>query len=106
LKDYDHVILWLDYFNKNLSIRKGRKVKKDRAVFDPTVAELAEAARSAGFEISEEVTNDQAKYPRRPYVKSGYIMLLKGEEKKSHIIDKIAEKMLQKRSRQQKSGQK
>ena len=43
MKDYDHVILWLDYFNKNLKRRQGRKVKRERAVFDPTVTELVEA---------------------------------------------------------------
>ncbi|MGI0005967.1 MAG: signal recognition particle subunit SRP19/SEC65 family protein, partial [Nitrososphaera sp.] len=50
MKDYDHVILWLDYFNKNLKVRQGRKVKRERAVFDPTVSELIEATKAAGFD--------------------------------------------------------
>jgi signal recognition particle subunit SRP19 len=49
LKDYDHVILWLDYFNKNLSRSKGRKVKRDKSVFDPSLLELIDAAMEAGY---------------------------------------------------------
>jgi signal recognition particle subunit SRP19 len=100
LKDYDHVILWLDYFNRNLSRSKGRRVKRDRSVFDPTLLDLIDAAKAAGYEITKEETNDQARYPRRAFVKSSYIMILKSNEvKKSVTINKIAEKMLQKRNR-------
>lgn len=104
MKDYDHVILWLDYFNKNLKRRQGRKVKKDRSVFDPTISELSEAAKAAGFEFSDPEVNDGARFPRRAFTKSGYVMVAKKEgAKKGQIIDAVAEKMLQKRSRQ-KSG--
>jgi len=101
LKDYDHVILWLDYFNKNLKRRQGRKVKGNQAVFDPTVQDLAEAAKAAGFEFSEHEINDGAKYPRRSFTKSGYVMIQKKEGvKKTQIIDAVAEKLLQKKNRQ------
>ncbi|MFL6396094.1 MAG: signal recognition particle subunit SRP19/SEC65 family protein [Nitrososphaeraceae archaeon] len=105
MKDYEHVILWLDYFNKHLSKRKGRRVKRDHAVFDPTIAELVDAAKSAGYDPATENTNDKARYPRRFFVKSGYIMLPKSEGvRKSVIISDVAEKMLQKRNKQ-KTGQ-
>ena len=107
LKDYNYVILWLDYFNKNLSRRKGRKIKRDHAVFDPSVKELADAAKAAGFELPMEQINDQARFPRRPFVKSGYVMLPKMEgTRKPQIIDSVAEKMLKNRNRQQKGTQK
>ena len=100
MKDYDHVILWLDYFNRNLSRSKGRRVKRDRSVFDPTLLDLIDAAKAAGYDITKEETNDQARYPRRAFVKSSYIMILKSNEvKKSVTINKIAEKMLQKRNK-------
>jgi signal recognition particle subunit SRP19 len=106
LKDYDHVILWLDYFNKNLKRRQGRKVNRDQAVFDPTVQELAEAAKAAGLQFSEQEVNSEARYPKRSFVKSGYVMIAKKERiKKSQIIDAVADKMVQKRSKQ-KSGKK
>lgn len=104
MKDYDHVILWLDYFNKNLKRRQGRKVKRDRSVFDPTTSELSEAAKSAGLQFADQDVNDGARYPRRSFAKSGYVMVMKKEGlKKSQIIDAVAEKLVQKRSRQ-KSG--
>jgi signal recognition particle subunit SRP19 len=106
LKDYDHVILWLDYFNKNLKRRQGRKVKREQAVFDPTVQELVEAAKTAGYEVVQDAVNEQARFPRRSFVKSGYVMLAKKEGvKKSRVILSVAEKLLQKRARQ-KSGKK
>jgi signal recognition particle subunit SRP19 len=101
LKDYEHIILWLDYFNKHLSKRKGRKVKRDRAVFDPTITELIDAAKSVGYNPLTEETNDKARYPRRSFVRSGYVMLPKSEDvKKTAIIDIVSEKMVQKRSKQ------
>jgi signal recognition particle subunit SRP19 len=107
LKDYDHVILWIDYFNKNLKRRHGRRVKRDHAVSDPTVQDLAEAAKAAGLEFSEEEINGEARFPRRSFVKSGsgYIMVAKKEGvKKSQMIDSVAEKLLQKN--RQKAGKK
>jgi signal recognition particle subunit SRP19 len=101
LKDYDHVVLWLDYFNKNLKRRQGRKVNREQAVFDPTVQDLAEAAKAAGFQFSDQEVNNEARFPRRSFVKSGYVMVAKKEGvKKSQVIDAVADKMLQKKSRQ------
>jgi signal recognition particle subunit SRP19 len=106
LKDYDHIILWIDYFNKNLKRRQGRKVKRDHAIFDPTVQELVEAVKAVGYEIEEDAVNDTARFPRRAFVKSGYVMLSKKEGvNKSKVITSVAERLLQKRSRQ-KSGKK
>jgi signal recognition particle subunit SRP19 len=105
LKDYEHVVLWLDYFNKNLKRRQGRKVKRDLAVFDPTVQDLVEAARAAGLQFSEQEINSDARFPRRSFVKSGYIMVAKKEGiKKSQIIDEVAKKLL--KSSSQKSAKK
>jgi signal recognition particle subunit SRP19 len=106
LKDYDHVVLWLDYFNKNLKRRQGRRVNREQAVFDPTIQELAEAARAAGFQFSDQEMSSDAKYPRRSFVKSGYVMVSKKEGiKKSQMIDAVAEKMAHKKNKQ-KSGKK
>ena len=105
MKDYEHVVLWLDYFNKNLKRRQGRKVKRDQAVFDPTVQELVEATRAAGFQLSDEEINSDARFPRRSFVKSAYVMVAKKEGiKKSQIINAVATKLLQRTL--QKSGKK
>jgi signal recognition particle subunit SRP19 len=95
LKDYDHMVLWLDYFNKNLKRRQGRKVKRDQAVFDPTIQELVEATRAAGFQLSDQEINSDARFPSRSFVKSGYVMVPKKEGvKKSQIINAVANKLL------------
>ncbi|MDQ3837481.1 MAG: signal recognition particle subunit SRP19/SEC65 family protein [Thermoproteota archaeon] len=99
MKDYEHVILWLDYFNKNLKRRQGRKVKRDQAVFDPTVQDLAEATRAAGFQLADQDINNDARYPRRSFVKSGYVMVAKSENtKKSQIIEAVANKLVRRSS--------
>jgi len=99
MKDYDHVVIWLDYFNKTLPRNKGRRLEKEKCVFDPSLKELSDAALAAGFEITE--TEEKVRYPRRPYVRSGYIVLPKGSTK-TNIINKISEKLVSKRTKQTK----
>jgi len=100
LKDYDHSILWLDYFNKNLSRSKGRKVTRNLAIFDPSMTDLIEAAKAVGYNLATEEINDNCRYPKRPFVKSGYVMVLKQVGKnKSSIVQAIAEKMSTKKKR-------
>jgi len=53
MKDYEHVVIWLDYFNKTLPRAKGRKLEKEKCVFDPSLKELIDATSAAGFEIKE-----------------------------------------------------
>ena len=96
MKDYDHQIIGLDYFNKNLSRKKGRKVGKNISVYDPTMQELIGVSKSLELDLSEENINNQARYPRRSFVKSGYIMISK-KEKKSTVVNQIAKKMVETR---------
>jgi signal recognition particle subunit SRP19 len=107
LKDYDHIILWLDYFNKNLKRRQGRKVRREEAIFDPTIDDLVDASKAAGFEVNDDQKNDRARYPRRSFARSGYVMLAKKEGlTKSKIVSMVATKMLQKRNKSQKASAK
>jgi signal recognition particle subunit SRP19 len=103
LKDYDHYIIWLDYFNRSLSRHKGRKLKRESSVFDPTLQDLIDAARSIGYDPPQEDTNDHARYPRRPFVRSGYVMLPK-KENKSALIRAIAEKLVQRKNKSRSSN--
>ena len=51
----------------------------------------------------ERENEEQVRYPRRPFVKSGYIVLPKSiEQKKSAIIERVAEKMQQNRKQKTK----
>lgn len=99
MKDYEHVVIWLDYFNKNLKKSKGRRQGLDKCVFDPSLKELTDAAKTAGFEITE--SDDKVRFPRRSFVRSGYIVLPK-QSSKTKILNKISEKLVAKRSKQTK----
>ena len=99
MKDYQHIVIWLDYFNKNLKKSKGRRLGLEKCVFDPSLKELMDATKSAGFEIKE--SDDKVRFPRRPFVRSGYIILQK-ESTKTTILNKISEKLVSKRHKQSK----
>jgi len=99
MKDYEHVVIWLDYFNKTLPRNKGRRLEKNNCIFDPSLKELIDATKAAGFEISE--SDDKVRFPKRPYVRSGYVILPK-ESSKTKILNKISEKLVAKRSKQSK----
>ena len=100
MKDYEHVVIWLDYFNKTLPRKKGRKLAKEKCIFDPSLKELIEATKAAGLQPKE--SEDQVRYPKRPYVRSGYIVLEKNTTK-TNIINKISEKLVSKREKQSKN---
>ena len=99
MKDYEHVVIWLDYFNKNLKKSKGRRLGLEKCIFDPSLKELTDATTSAGFEITE--SQDKVRYPKRPFVRSGYVVLPKGSSK-TIILNKISQKLISKRAKQTK----
>ena len=99
MKDYEHIVIWLDYFNKNLKKSKGRRQGLEKCIFDPSLKELVDATKSAGFEITE--SDDKVRFPKRPFVRSGYVVLPK-ESSKTKILNKISEKLISKRSKQSK----
>ncbi len=99
MKDYEHIVIWLDYFNRNLKKSKGRRQGLEKCIFDPSLKELIDATKVAGFEITE--SNDKVRFPKRPFVRSGYVVLPKGSPK-TKILNKISEKLILKRSKQSK----
>ena len=99
MKDYEHIVVWLDYFNKTLPRKKGRRLPKEECIFDPSLKELIEATKAAGLEPKE--SEEQVRFPKRPYVRSGYIVLEKKSTKTS-IMNKISEKLVSKRTKDSK----
>lgn len=91
MKDYSSQVVWLDYFNKTLPRSAGRRLGREACVYDPSIKDLAAAARSAGYEVSE--TRDDVRYPRRPYVRSGYVVIPKTGGK-SAALSKIAGRLI------------
>ena len=99
MKDYEHIVIWLDYFNKNLKKSKGRRLGLQKSIFDPSLKELLDATKAAGYEITE--SDDKVRFPKRPFVRSGYVIVPKGSSK-TKILNKISEKLILKRSKQTK----
>ncbi|CAN5738824.1 hypothetical protein BH23THE1_BH23THE1_03690 [soil metagenome] len=99
MKDYENVIIWVDYYNKNLSRGKGRRISKSMAVYDPMITELVVAAESLGYQVEEDQINDGARFPKRPHIKSGYIMISKNKSLKNKILKDVAEKILLNRTK-------
>jgi signal recognition particle subunit SRP19 len=99
MKDYEHFVIWLDYFNKTLTRKMGRRLPKEKCVFDPSLKELIDATKEAGFEVTE--SDEKVRFPRRAYVRSGYITLPKSTPKMQTMY-KISERLVAKRAKQSK----
>lgn len=99
MKDYEHVVIWLDYFNKTLTKKMGRRLPKEKCIFDPSLKELLDATVEAGFSPKE--SDDKVRFPRRAYVRSGYVVLPKSTPK-AKILAKISEKLVARRAKQSK----
>jgi len=96
LKEYDHLIIWLDYFNSTLSRSEGRRVPLDKAVKSPTLDELCQAAALLGYTPKP----FQARHPKRSYIPSGYIAIEK-KTSKTKVIYELAEALRRVRGGQQ-----
>jgi len=84
-------IIWTVYFDINLPRSRGRKISKNEAVSKPTLNDLAEAAKKAGYEI---ITIRKAKYPAVWWMEnSGYIAIKKDAHKKYEVIKRIAKEL-------------
>lgn len=99
MKDYDHVIVWLDYFNKNLSRSQGRRLNKEYSVSSPMLDDLSAAAKMAGYTVHS--TNNMVRHPRRSNQKSGYIVIPKAGPK-TRVLYRIAPKLVRVANRSKK----
>lgn len=90
MKEYNHVIVWLDYFNRVLTRSRGRRLGRDVCVPDPTMDNLVKAVKVAGFSVAE--AKSDARHPRRPYAMSGYVAVVKAAPK-TRMLYRIAPKL-------------
>ncbi|MGA1974743.1 MAG: signal recognition particle subunit SRP19/SEC65 family protein [Conexivisphaerales archaeon] len=95
MKDYGRQIFWLDYFDSSLSRESGRRVSLPLATKNPTIDELAAAARRLGYEPHVE----KARHPTRPTKPSGYIQVEKKKGKKEFLLA-LAKAMAEGRAQQ------
>ena len=96
MKEYDRLIVWLDYFGSNISRSKGRRVPVGKAIRSPILTELTTATQKLGYN-PEAV---QARHPKRNYITSGYVSIERRKPKSKMIVE-IADVLRTMREKQQ-----
>uniref|UniRef100_A0A7C4F911 Signal recognition particle 19 kDa protein n=1 Tax=Thermofilum pendens TaxID=2269 RepID=A0A7C4F911_THEPE len=92
MRKKDGYVIWPAYFDAAHPRSKGRKVPLSLAVERPSLSELVEAARAAGY--AQVVAEEQARYPAYWYEQPGRI-IVKSSDKKSEVIKKIARALIE-----------
>jgi signal recognition particle subunit SRP19 len=90
MKKLDKAIIWPIYFDVARSRKDGRRVPKTLAVQLPKIDEVKLAVDRLG--LKNEV-RPEAHFPKRPWIKSG-MLLVEKKEAKEKIIQKIAKQLI------------
>jgi signal recognition particle subunit SRP19 len=88
------VVLYPLYFDGTVSRHEGRRVPATVAVRDPSLEELAQAARRNDYRVEIE---PEAAHPRRPAKREGRILIVGGGTKTA-IVHAVAEELKAQRS--------
>ena len=97
MKEYDRYVVWLDYFNSELSRREGRRVPQSSATRGPSIEELSDACRRLNLQPQGQA----ARYPSSPARESGYVTVAKAKPKQTLLL-KIAKELTVVRGLEQK----
>ena len=95
MKDYKLLVLWIDYFNSNLSRSEGRRTPINSSLRNPTIDELTKAVKRLNYNPTPVL----AFYPKRNTVQSGYINIER-KKTKSIVIKEIAKALTSVRGEQ------
>lgn len=90
MKKLDKAIIWPIYFDAARTRKDGRRVPKTLAVQLPKIDEVKLAVDRLG--LKNEI-RAEAHFPKRPWVKSG-MLLVEKKEAKEKIIQKIAKQLI------------
>ena len=88
------VVLYPLYFDGAVPRHEGRRVPAKVAVRDPTLEELAEAARRSDYRVEVE---SSAAHPRRPAKREGRILIVGGGTKTA-ILHAVTKELKSQRS--------
>lgn len=88
------VVLYPTYFDAGCSRAQGRRVTRKLSVSAPTLEELREASRRAGYRVE---TEEGGAHSSRPWKREGRILIV-GGGKKTEILRAVAEEMKAQRS--------
>ena len=85
-------VFWPQYFDKNRSIRLGRRVSKEIATEKPLVEDVLTAATNLKFKAE---IDTQSKYPRSPYDAKGLVLIEIHGQRKNVVLKKLAPEVKQ-----------
>ena len=83
------IVIWPFFFDSSKSRKEGRRVPRSICVENPTVEEVAEAARKCGYEVE---IDGEAKHPAHWFESKGRIFVY-SEDKKTVIVKRVATKL-------------
>ena len=86
----DIYVIWTVYFNSKLPRSSGRRLPLTESVINPTLEELINACKRLRLNIIE---YKDASYPRVWWLKSGYVIVKKGDVNKRKLIRLIAKEI-------------
>ena len=88
MKEYERVVVWLDYLDSERKRREGRRVPLNSCVRAPTLEELLQACKKLGLDAQPQ----KAFLPRSPRRQSGYVSIGK-KGQKQQLITSIAREL-------------
>ncbi|MDR2204073.1 MAG: signal recognition particle protein Srp19 [Nitrososphaerota archaeon] len=102
MRKSNNAIIWPVYFDATKSKSEGRRVPKNKAVINPKIIELKEAADKLEFQNN---INPTAGYPKTPWIKMGMLTVEK-DGPKNQIILKLSDQLSKIKIQQQIEQQK
>lgn len=87
------IVVWPSYIDAEKSRRMGRRISKKKAVPEPSIKEIAEAARELNIEPRVE---EEKAYPREWWEAKGRVLIMKSMPK-TKLLENIAEAINKKR---------
>jgi len=88
------VVVWTFFFDAKLSRSEGRRVPRELSVKAPSLREVAEAARRAGYRVD---VDEKSRHPAHWFDYAGRVLVYT-EEPKTAVIRKIAGELVKLRS--------
>ncbi len=82
MKEYERVIVWLDYLDSERKRTEGRRVPLDSCVRAPTLDEVVQACKRLNLDAQPQ----KAFHPRASRRQSGYVSIKKAGRKQQVIV--------------------
>ncbi len=86
MKEKDKQVIWLDYFDSNISRKQGRKVPKSLAISTPRLESIEEGLKRLGLKYEVH----PARHPKRHWKQTYYFQVEK-KMKKQELLRRISE---------------